>query len=670
MKLNPSQQQAVEYIEGPLLVLAGAGSGKTRVITNKIAYLIEQKGYHASSIVAVTFTNKAAREMKERAAQTLRGTDASGLNVCTFHNLGLNMIRKEVKKLGFKAGFSIFDAQDCLDLLKELLNAELSLSKDELQQIQGHISNWKNNLITPEQAIQQATGHKEHLAAQGYLAYQKQLKAYNAVDFDDLILLPTRLLQHDAESRLYWQQKFKYLLIDEYQDTNNSQYLLMKLLTGDRAKFTVVGDDDQSIYSWRGANPENLTQLKQDFPSLRLIKLEQNYRSSGRILKSANHLIANNPHVFEKTLWSQHDFGAPLRVLTTKNEEDEANRVVAEILGHKAQSGSGYRDYAILYRGNHQARIIEKALTYHRIPYKLSGGTSFFSRAEIKDVLAYLRLLVNPDDDTAFLRIANVPRREIGVTTLEKLGTYANEQHISLLEASLSTELAQHLPTRSLSAVQTFAQMIVEVSDQAQRGDALDVIQAFFQQLNYQAFLMEHNDNSKAAEYKVKNVDDFLSWIYRDLGGSEFEAPMTLEQLVNKMLLRDMFDKMQEAEEADEVQMMTLHASKGLEFPHVYLIGMEEELLPHKTSIENDDIEEERRLAYVGITRAQQTLTFTMAEARKRYGEDLQCEPSRFLNELPQEDLEWPRNLQADDPATQKQKGKTRLAALRAMLNN
>ncbi len=437
MKLNERQNEAVKYVSGPCLVLAGAGSGKTRVITNKIAYLVQQCDYKARNIAAVTFTNKAAREMKERVAQTLGKNETRGLMISTFHTLGLNIIRREYKELGLKAGFSLFDDQDQLALLKELTEKQLDGDKDLLRQLMSAISNWKNDNIVPEQAKAHAQGEQEQLFAFCYEMYQIQMKSYNALDFDDLISLPVTLLKTNQEVRQRWQSRIRYLLVDEYQDTNTSQYELVKLLVGERGRLTVVGDDDQSIYSWRGAKPQNLVLLGQDYPNLRIVKLEQNYRSTSRILRAANILIANNPHVYEKTLFSELHEGEKLKVLLAKNEEHEAERVTGEIIAHKFLNRTEYRDYAILYRGNHQSRLIEKYLMQNRVPYKLSGGTSFFARAEIKDIMAYLRVLVNSDDDNAFLRIVNTPRREIGPATLEKLGTYATCEERAFLRQAL-----------------------------------------------------------------------------------------------------------------------------------------------------------------------------------------------------------------------------------------
>jgi len=668
MKLNPQQDEAVHYIDGPCLVLAGAGSGKTRVIINKIAYLVQTCGYSPRNIAAVTFTNKAAREMKERLSVELGKKNTRGLTVSTFHTLGLTIIKKEFKTLGIKPGFTLFDGTDTLSLLKELTEKELDEDKDQLNMLQGMISNCKNDLITPEQAIAQATDGKEALSAQLYQRYQLQLKAYNALDFDDLIMVPTMLLKHNAEARERWQNRFHYLLVDEYQDTNTSQYELVKLLTGMRGRFTVVGDDDQSIYSWRGARPQNLVLLKTDFPSLKLIKLEQNYRSSSRILRSANILIANNPHVYDKALFSALADGPMLRVMYGKNEDHEAERVVAEIIRHKFMNKTAYSEFAILYRGNFQSRIFEKVLMTNRIPYKISGGTSFFSRSEIKDVMAYLKLLVNPDDDTSFLRVVNTPKRGIGPATLEKLGNYANMRQQSLFAASFELGLEQTLQGEKLHTLRQFTRWLVELDDQSRRGDPLEAVRQIIRDINYEDWLYETSPSGKAAEMRMKNVSTLFTWVSGMLSGDDLDEEMTLPEVVTRLTLRDMMERGEDEEHADQVQLMTLHASKGLEFPIVFMVGMEEGLLPHQTSIDEDNIEEERRLAYVGITRAQRELIFTQAKERRQYGEVFKPTGSRFLDELPQDDIEWESRKPPQTSAQRKQTASSAIANLRDML--
>ncbi|HHE3463196.1 DNA helicase Rep [Pasteurella multocida] len=668
MKLNKQQQQAVEYVTGPCLVLAGAGSGKTRVIINKIAYLVAKCGYVPRQIAAVTFTNKAAREMKERVAHSIGKEASRGLIVSTFHTLGFDMIKREYKQLGFKANMTLFDEHDQYALLKELTADLLCEDKDLLRELISVISRWKNDLVLPPQAKQLARDHKQQMFAECYDRYNQQIRAYNALDFDDLIMLPTLLLQQNDAIRTKWQQKIRYLLVDEYQDTNTSQYELIKLLVGERACFTVVGDDDQSIYSWRGAQPQNMMRLKTDFPHLNVVKLEQNYRSTQRILHCANILIDNNDHVFAKKLFSTLDQGEKLQVIEAKNEEEEAERVVGELIAHRFMRKTKYKDYAILYRGNHQSRLLEKVLMQNRIPYKISGGTSFFSRAEIKDMMAYLRLVVNQDDDAAFLRIVNTPKREIGTVTLQKLGELAHEKHCSLFEAIFDFELIQRITPKAYNALQHFGQWIVQLSDEVIRSEPERAIRSMLAQLHYEEYLYEYATSPKAAEMQSKNVATLFDWVAEMLKGNDIDEPMTLNQVVTRLTLRDMLERGEEDDESDQVQLMTLHASKGLEFPHVFLIGMEEGILPHQTSIDEDNVEEERRLAYVGITRAQQTLTFSLCKERRQFGELLKPEPSRFLAELPTDDVQWERDKL---PLTQEQVREntaTQLANLRAIL--
>ena len=664
-RLNPRQQEAVNYVGGPLLVLAGAGSGKTSVITRKIAYLVQQCGIRAQYIVAVTFTNKAAREMKERVGTLLRGGEGKGLTVSTFHNLGLNIIRKEHERLGYKPGFSIFDESDIKALLTDIMQKEYS-GDDGVDEIKNYIGAWKNDLILPEEALEKARNPKEQTAAIVYLHYQRTLRAYNAVDFDDLILQPVKLFQEHPDVLQKWQNKVRYMLVDEYQDTNASQYLLVKMLVGAQSRFTVVGDDDQSIYAWRGARPENLALLKEDFPQLKVVMLEQNYRSTSRILRAANTLIANNPHVFEKQLWSELGYGEPLRVIRCRNEEAEAERVAVEIQNQHHQHKRAWRDFAILYRGNHQARLIELKLQHHQIPYHLSGGTSFFSRQEVKDLMSYLRLLVNQDDDNALLRVINVPRREIGPATLEKLGTYANERQITMYQACTEIGLGERLDARYTEKLQRFITWLDGIRKQCYEGDPIETLRRMVLDLDYENWIRQNCSSDEIAAKRMGNVwfllDSIKSILEKDESGES-----NIEDAIAKLVLRDMLERQEEEEDSDRVQLMTLHASKGLEYPHVFIMGMEEEILPHRSSIEADSVEEERRLAYVGITRARKTLTFTFAAKRRQFGEVIDCAPSRFLDEIPSEDLEWEGTEEA--PVEQKQaRGKAALSNLRDLL--
>ena len=563
---------------------------------------------------------------------------------------------------------TLFDEHDQMALLKELTADLLQEDKELLRTLINRISNWKNDLCSPQQAMTLARDKQEQTFAHCYDRYNKQLRAYNALDFDDLIMLPTLLFKQNEEVRSKWQEKICYLLVDEYQDTNTSQYELIKLLVGDRARFTVVGDDDQSIYSWRGARPQNMVRLRDDFPALRVIKLEQNYRSSQRILHCANILIDNNDHVFDKKLFSNLGEGEKLQIIEAKNEEHEAERVVGELIAHRFIAKTHYRDYAILYRGNHQSRLLEKILMQNRIPYKISGGTSFFSRAEIKDMMAYLRLVVNQDDDAAFLRIVNTPKREIGTATLEKLGSLAQEKHVSLFEAIFDFELIQRVTPKAYDALQKFARWIVELNDEIQRSEPERAVRSMLASLHYEEYLYEYATSPKAAEMQSKNVATLFDWVADMLKGDEFNEPMNLNQIVTRLTLRDMLERGEEEDDSDQVQLMTLHASKGLEFPYVFLIGMEEGILPHQTSIDEDNVEEERRLAYVGITRAQQNLWFSLCKERRQFGELIRPEPSRFLLELPENDLQWERDKPPLSVEQQQAKTQSHIANLRAIL--
>lgn len=647
-------------------MLAGAGSGKTSVITRKIAHLIQNCGIRAQYIVAMTFTNKAAREMKERVATLLRPGEGRGLTVCTFHNLGLNIIRKEHDRLGYKPGFSIFDESDIKALLSDIMQKEYS-GDDGIDEIKNMIGAWKNDLILPPEALEKARNPREQTAAIVYTHYQRTLKAFNAVDFDDLILQPVKLFQEHPDVLERWQNRVRYLLVDEYQDTNASQYLLVKMLIGMRNQFTVVGDDDQSIYAWRGARPENLMLLKEDYPSLKIVMLEQNYRSTSRILRCANVLIANNPHAFEKQLWSEMGVGDEIRVIRCKNEEAEAERVAMEILTLHLRTDRPYSDFAILYRGNYQAKLIELKLQHHQVPYRLSGGNSFFGRQEVKDLMAYLRLLVNPDDDNAYLRVINVPRREIGSTTLEKLGNYSTERGISMYAASEEMGLGEHLDARYTERLQRFKHWLDGVRHKVALEDPIAALHEMIRDIDYENWIRQQTASDKAAEFRISNVWFLVEALKNTLEKDE-EGEMTIEDAIGKLVLRDMLERQQEEEEnAEGVQMMTLHASKGLEFPYVFIMGMEEEILPHRSSIEADTIEEERRLAYVGITRARQTLAFTYAAKRKQYGEIIDCTPSRFLDELPPDDLAW-EGLDDAPVEVKAARGNNALADIRAML--
>ncbi len=668
-KLNPRQREAVNYISGPMLVLAGAGSGKTSVITRKIAYLVNECGIEARHIAAVTFTNKSAREMKERVLGILPDGKGRGLTVSTFHNLGMNIIRKEHKALKLKSTFSIFDDTDSRSLIKDLLLSN-DEDSDQVDLVRNKISYWKNEMIEPDQALLTAQGPEDVLGARAYELYQSTLLAYNAVDFDDLIWTPVKLFSDHPQILEKWQNKVRYLLVDEYQDTNMSQYKLVKQLVGSRGALTVVGDDDQSIYSWRGARPENLSLLKQDYPSLKLVKLEQNYRSTRLILNAANVVIANNPHEMTKTLWSDMAPGDPIRVIHTRNEDAECERVATEIQDRHVRNRTEFKDFAILYRGNHQARLLELKLQAFQIPYKLSGGTSFFARAEIKDLMCYLKVLINTDDDNAFLRVINLPRREIGASTLRQLGEYASQREVSMFDACNEMGLEQVMRPAQVERLRKFTTWLSAKYQQCIQGDPIQAIRELIFDIDYEGWIHQNSASEATAEKRMQNVYFLVDSIRNTMERLQEEDPDAgVEEAINRLILIDLMDRQEEEEDENKVQLMTLHASKGLEFPHVFLIGMEEEILPHRNSIESGDIEEERRLMYVGITRAKVTLTMTLARQRKQFGEVLDCTPSRFLDELPQDALQIEGNGEKD-PKVNKARGQATLNSLRNMFDD
>jgi ATP-dependent DNA helicase Rep len=661
-KLNQVQRDAVTHLDGPLLVLAGAGSGKTRVITHKIAYLIEQCGYAPRNIAAITFTNKAANEMRARVGDLLKNTNTKGLVVSTFHSLGMNILRAEAKLLGYKPQFSIFDSGDTWKIIGELTNTG---DKQEIRDIQTQISKWKSAFVSPEQAAQgnteSADSNEAEVHARIYARYQETLRAYQAVDFDDLIHLPVVLFKQHPEALLRWQLRLRYLLVDEFQDTNDCQYQLIKLLTDMRAAFTVVGDDDQAIYAWRGASIENLHNLRNDYANLRVIKLEQNYRSSQRILKVANHLINHNTKVFEKNLWSDHGIGDPIRIYAARDDELEAESVVMKLMSHKFEHRTKYSDYAILYRSNHLSRAFEEHLRAQRVPYTVSGGTSFFERAEIKDITAYLRLIANPDDDPAFIRAITTPKRGIGNTTLEKLGSYAGERHISLFEAAFQAQVEQELPARQYEELMLFCNFINRIQGRAEKDPCGELLDELLRAINYETWLYDSHD-PRMADSKWENVQEFIAWLKRKAEADE----KSLIAMVQTIALINMLEG--KDQEPDAVALSTLHAAKGLEFPHVFIIGAEEEILPFRDSDEKQ-IEEERRLMYVGITRAERSLQISYCNRRKRGKDWLACEPSRFLEEMPEDELVYAGGHAEAVPTVTKDEGMDKLAKLKAMLN-
>ncbi len=677
--LNLAQQQAVNYLQGPCLVLAGAGSGKTRVITHKIARLI-QTGLEPERIAAITFTNKAAAEMRER-ARSLIGKHASQVLICTFHALGVRMMREDGALLGLKPQFSILDSDDVVSLLKDAGGTTDAATAREWQWT---ISRWKNMGLTAAQAEALAADDNERITARIMARYEERLSAFQSVDFDDLISLPMKLLRDHEEARQRWQARMGHVLVDEYQDTNAIQYELMKLLVGHPhrpdARFTAVGDDDQSIYGWRGATLDNLRQLPVDFPQLQLIKLEQNYRSTSAILRAANNVIQPNPKLFPKTLFSELGEGEPVRVVDADNEEHEAERVVSRIQSLRAGTtveGSGalreWKDFAVLYRANHQARILEQAFRKANIPYKVSGGQSFFDRAEIRDLCAWLRLIVNNEDDPAFVRAVTTPKRGIGHQTLQSLGQFASQYKLSLFEALFSNSLGSVLSTRAIGSLHEFGRYVNDLEFRARHTtgteDAQRWLSDWLKDIDYEKHLYDSEGNEKLAAARWTNVLEFCDWMAKRCGGQIEDTAGTLMESEKKTLLEvvqtiSLLSTLNEREQDQNVvTLSTLHAAKGLEWPHVMLIGVAEGLLPFRLEEEDSEsanesilarLQEERRLMYVGITRAQRTLAVSWSRKRKKGREMISAQPSRFIGEM------------ALNPATAKEDPREKLKALRA----
>ena len=654
--LNPPQQQAVLHTEGPLLVLAGAGSGKTRVIIEKIAHLIHTGRYPAKRIAAITFTNKSAREMRERVARRIRGDAAQDLTVSTFHALGLRILQVEHARLGLRRGFSIFDADDSAAQLKDLLPP--GSKPDVVDAAKQLIGRAKNAGLSPQQAAEAARSAREHEAAALYARYQQRLSAFNAVDFDDLIRLPVQLLESDADAVAGWRERIGYLLVDECQDTNDAQYRLLKAIAGEPGQFTVVGDDDQSIYAWRGANPDNLLQLGSDYPALRIVKLEQNYRCSNRVLRAANALIANNPHEHPKTLWSDAADGERIRVWECRDAAHEAEKVAAEIQFTAQKHAAPWSEFCILFRGNHQSRALEKSLQLLRIPYHLSGGTAFLDRGEVKDALAWLRLLANPDDDAAFLRAVAAPNRGVGATSLAKLAELAAHAHLPLARAAESMAVAKQLPARAANALQGFTDIVRGLRGDARTLPPAELVRRLNERSGLLAALRALCKDEAQFQARRRNLDELADW---------FDGPRTSGpgELAAALALLSHADK---GDAGNQVRLMSMHAAKGLEFRFVFIVGVEDGNLPHEASIEEGRIDEERRLLYVGITRAREQLWLSHASQAQRWGERLRLRPSRFLDELPAAELQRDGADPVADAARKAERASAGIANIRALL--
>lgn len=662
--LNPAQMAAVRYLDGPLLVLAGAGSGKTRVITQKIAYLLAQDYCAVEAIYAITFTQKAAQEMQARCKAQGGSRSFRNLHIGTFHNLGLEILRAEHAALGLRANFALFDAYDSERLLKEILLHDRKLRAQPLSAITAAISQWKNALQEPTQLLAELEDPAQRLLARAYQRYQRQLTAYHAVDFDDLLRLPARLWQQQPERLHAWQAKLGYLLVDEYQDTNAAQYALVRSWVGLRPAFTVVGDDAQAIYAWRGAQADNLFQLTQDFPTLQVLKLEQNYRSTPQILEAANQLISNNSARFAKRLWTALPVGGAVRVLPCADEQQEAAQVVADLHQHQTATQAPWDTYAILYRSNQQSRLFEEQLRAQGMPYTVSGGDSFFARPEVKDAVAYLQLLANGMDNNALLRIINTPKRELSPAVLEQLAQLAHQRGGSLLWACAQAHQIPDLASDVVQRLLHFHQLMQQYQAVAERSGGAAGLRQLLEAVRYNLHLEAQALSTASAERRKRNVASVLAWLSKlEQQEPELRQP---KALVARLALRDLLER-NETQTRSGVALMTLHAAKGLEFPSVYLTGLEEGLLPHEHSLKDGGIEEERRLCYVGVTRAQQRLTLSYAQTRRSGQQPQPTTPSRFITELGAE-LHWER--QPTNVLPPKETRRQRLAGLRALLED
>lgn len=635
--LNTEQKRAVQHTEGPLLLMAGAGSGKTRVLTHRIAYLLREKGVAPWSVLALTFTNKAAREMKDRVS-SLVGPIAEDIWISTFHSMCVRILRRDIDRIGYNRNFSILDSGDQLSVIKQILKAKnIDSKKFEPRSILGTISGAKNELKKPAEFSKLAKGPYEETAAEVYEEYQKQLKKNQSLDFDDLIMKTIQLFSQVPEVLEFYQRKFQYIHVDEYQDTNKAQYMLVKMMSERFKNICVVGDSDQSIYRWRGADITNILSFEKDYPNAAVILLEQNYRSTKTILHAANKVIENNLNRRPKKLWTENEEGPKICYYCADSEQDEAYFVVGKIKEAVSSGNFKNSDIAILYRTNAQSRVIEEMLLKSNIDYNIVGGTKFYDRKEIKDVLAYLRLIANPDDDISLQRIINVPKRGIGATTMDKVVAYAGEHGLSIFQTLQEIEQVG-LAQRVTGKLMDFATQIGNWVQMQEFLSVTELVEELLEHTGYREMLL--NEKTLEAQSRLENIDEFLS-VTTDFEKKN-EDKSLIAFLTDLALIADI-DKLDEEEtdKGDSVILMTLHSAKGLEFPIVFLIGMEEGIFPHSRSLfEEEEMEEERRLAYVGITRAEKQLYFANAQMRTIYGRTSANPPSRFIKEVPDELLE------------------------------
>lgn len=673
--LNPEQRAAVEHKDGPLLILAGAGSGKTRVITCRIAHLMAQ-GVSPDQILAVTFTNKAAREMRERVTETVGSITNSGMVISTFHSLGMLILRECIDRIGFKKNFSIYGAGDQGRLIRDLIR-ELAPQgeKYDADRILSLISAGKNRLETPESFRYNPGDPYAAMASEIYPRYQKRLKAYNAVDFDDILLLTERLLREHADLRDAYRNRFQYIMVDEYQDTNQAQYKILRLLADGHRNFCVVGDDDQSIYAWRGANPGNILDFEKDFPGTRVVKLESNYRSTGNILAAANAVIKNNAKRKDKVLRATGEEGLPISLVVCEDEESEAVQIVEQIRGAVYRKEAKYSDFAVLYRTNLQARAFEEQFRYENLPYVLIGGQQFFDRKEVKDILAYLRVIANSSDEVNLLRILNYPKRGIGSTSADRMISASAERGCPLWKVLGEVITVDELDARVCEAVGKFIDLLNRYKEKFKATSGLSgVLQEMIKEIGIEGELQRSLDNPELARRRMEHVEDVINAM---AGYEEREPQPTLRGFLEKVSLLDDEapggDSKEKKLAQDAVVLMSLHSSKGLEFDNVFLVGLEEEYLPHLKSItESLDVDEERRLCYVGITRARRTLTLTHCMRRRKFGKMIERVPSRFLEEIPESLLSVENGLQGQGvtPEEQEQQATSFFSNIGALLED
>lgn len=643
--MNPRQKEAVIHTEGPLLIMAGAGSGKTRVLTHRIAYLIEEKQVNPWNILAITFTNKAAKEMKERVARLMK-TGGNDVWVSTFHSMCVRMLRRDIDKIGYNKAFTISDPSEQQTLMKRILKERnIDPKKYDPRAILSQISNAKNELMTPNDYRETASSPFEKIVADCYDDYQKELRRNQAVDFDDLIMLTIRLFQDSPEMLDYYQNKFHYIHVDEYQDTNHAQYTLVNLLAKRFKNLCVVGDADQSIYGWRGANMENILNFEKDYADAEVVLLEQNYRSTKMILKAANDVIGNNSNRKKKKLWTDNDDGEKITYYRGQSEHDESRYIVSKMQEEMRERGLAYGDFAVLYRTNAQSRVIEENLLKSNIPYKMVGGHKFYDRKEIRDVLAYLRLIANPEDNMSFERVVNVPKRGIGPGTVDKLRTASNQYGWSMLETALNVSITP-IAGKAAGELEAFGFMMKDLRQMQEYLPVTELVEEVLKRSGYLKALKA--EQTLESETRIENIQEFLS-VTQQFEKDSSEDKSLLTFLTDLALVSDL-DNLEE-EQTSEVTLMTLHAAKGLEFPIVFLIGVEEGVFPlSRALMEENELEEERRLAYVGITRAEQKLYITNAYSRMLYGRTQANPASRFIAEISEEALESGNQFTGNTP--------------------